>query len=102
MKKALCAFVLALSCVVVVAPAAEADTNRCVTRAEFRSVHQGMAKGRVHRVFDVRGRRVAFAKIGRYTSEVRRYRPCSRRTAISVSYANGRLDAKSRVRLRRR
>lgn len=99
MKRTLCALVLTVATLGVAVPAAQADTPRCVTRAEFRSVHVGMPKARVHRIFDIRGRRVTFARTGRFTSEVRRYRPCSRRTAISVSYANHRLDAKARIRL---
>jgi hypothetical protein len=99
MKRILCALVLAVATLGVAAPAAQADSPRCVTKAEFRSVHVGMTKARVHRIFDTSGRRVTFARVRRYTSEVRRYRPCSRRTAISVSYANRRLDGKSRVRL---
>ena len=34
---------------------ASADTPRCVTLKEYRQVHQGMTRARVHRIFDVRG-----------------------------------------------
>jgi hypothetical protein len=98
MKRTLCALVLAVASIGVIAPPADAGNSRCVTRAEYRAVHNGMLKGRVHRIFDTRGHRVAFAQTRRFTSEVRSYRACSRRTAVSVSYANRRVSAKARVR----
>lgn len=97
MKKLLCALAFAVASIGVGVPAAQADTPRCVTKAEYRQVHRGMAKGRVHRVFDVRGRRVAFSKHRRVTSEIRRYRTCRRRSAVSIAFGNGRLTAKSAV-----
>lgn len=36
---------------------AQADTPGCVTRAEYRHVHKGMTKERVHRIFDARAHR---------------------------------------------
>ena len=41
--------------VVALAPAASADTPGCVTRTEFRKVHHGMKKQRVHAIFDTFG-----------------------------------------------
>lgn len=41
--------------VVVTATPASADTPRCVTHQEYRKVHEGMKKNRVHRIFDIRG-----------------------------------------------
>jgi hypothetical protein len=40
---------------VVTATPAAADTPRCVTHKEYRQVHRGMKKARVHRIFDFRG-----------------------------------------------
>ncbi len=86
------------SLVVATSPAAAAqDTPRCVTKKEYRKVHKGMTKKRVHRIFDTRGRRDAFAQSGGHTAEIRSYRTCSRFSAVSISYGDGRLDGKSAV-----
>lgn len=97
MRKVLCALVLAVVSTCVAVPAAQADTPRCVSKREFRHVHRGMSKGRVHHVFDVKGRRVSFSRHDGTTSEIRRYRPCRRRSAVSVAFSNGHLSAKSAV-----
>lgn len=95
MKKILCAFALALACLVGPLPSAQAQSGACVSHSEYRHVHKGMSKRRVHRVFDTRGRRVAFFRRGRYTVEIRRYRGCPRGSAVSVGYGNRRLRSKS-------
>jgi hypothetical protein len=42
--------------VVTLAPApASADTPGCVSKTEYRKIHKGMTKKRVHRIFDTRG-----------------------------------------------
>lgn len=97
MKRMICAMVLAVAGLGVSVPPAVADTPRCVTKMEFRKISKGMGQRRVHRVFDIRGRRVAFARTGRFTSEIRAYRTCSGRGAVSVSYGNRRVDAKAAV-----
>jgi hypothetical protein len=80
------------------APApASADTGGCVTKTEFRKVHKGMKKQRVHRIFDTRGHRDAFAQSGGHTAEIRSYRTCSPYSAVAISYGDGRLDGKSAV-----
>jgi hypothetical protein len=40
---------------VATAPAASAVTPGCVTRGEYRHVHNGYTKARVHRIFDTNG-----------------------------------------------
>ena len=69
---------------------AQADTPGCVTKGEYRNVHKGMTKKRVHRIFDTRGVRTAFT-----TSEIRHYKPCNAYGTVQVSYRDGRLIAKS-------
>jgi hypothetical protein len=66
--------------------------ERCVTRAEFRKVHDGMKKARVHAIFDSAGIRSWLE--GRY--EVRNYTPCTDRQFgwVTVNYKDGRVDAK--------
>jgi hypothetical protein len=81
----------------IIAPAAQADTPGCVTRAEYRSVHKGMTKAKIARVFDTAGHRMAFATSGGYTSEIRNYKTCSPYSVVSIGYGNGKLDAKSAV-----
>jgi len=44
------------SLVAATSPAAAAqDTPGCVTKKEYRKIHKGMTKKRVHRIFDTRG-----------------------------------------------
>lgn len=80
MRKFICS--LAASAVmgtglVLAAPvAAHADTPNCVGRAEFRQVHRGMTKRKVHRIFDVRGKRTSVSTYGRDRDEYRSYRVC--------------------------
>ena len=100
MRQVLCAFALAIACLAGTAasPAhAQAEARACVSPGEYRQVHRGMTKRRVHRIFDTRGRRVAFSRDGRFTSEIRRYRGCPRRSAVSVGYGNRRVRSKSAV-----
>jgi hypothetical protein len=96
LKRSLCALALAAASVGIIAPDAHA-ARPCVTKAEYRAVHDGMTKHRVHRIFDTRGRQEAFARSGRFTSEVRSYRTCRRGSAVSVSFGNRRVTAKSAV-----
>jgi hypothetical protein len=93
MKHLLCVFALAVATLVVVAPAAQATHRPCVNRLEYILVHRGMPKHRVHRIFDTRGRRVA--KHG--NNEIRSYRACTRRSAVSVTYKQRRVRVKSAV-----
>lgn len=87
---------VALTALTVPAPASAA-TPGCVTSREFAKVRKGWSKAKVHRAFGTRGKRAAFARAGRFTSEVRSYRTCTRYGAVAVSYSNGRLAAKSAV-----
>ena len=51
---------------VATATPASADTPRCVTHQEYRRVHVGMKKARVHRLFDISGQ-FADGAAGGYT-----------------------------------
>jgi hypothetical protein len=66
--------------------------ERCVTRTEYRKVHDGFTKARVHRIFDSAGTQTLLE--GRY--EIRNYTPCSDRRFgwVNVSYKEGRVTAK--------
>lgn len=96
-RQLLCTCALVLAGLGATSPSAQADTPGCVNRGEYRQVHKGMTKRRVHQIFDTRGRRVAFSRNGRFTSEIRRYRACPRRSAVSVGYGNRRVRSKSAV-----
>jgi hypothetical protein len=50
---------LGMMVVPVTAVPANAGTPNCVSRAEFRAVHNGWSQARVARVFDIPGRSVA-------------------------------------------
>jgi hypothetical protein len=70
-------------------PAAHAeggDQRPCVTRGEYRAVHKGMTKKKVHAIFDTRGKRQAISWSGGYASEIRSYKTCSPYSAVSVAY----------------
>ncbi len=98
MKKVLCALALVVSCLsgaAATAPPAQADSRTCVSKSEYRRVHEGMRQRRVHRVFGTRGRRVVYAQYHGYSAEIRRYRGCARRSRVSVAYGNHRLKSKS-------
>jgi len=96
MKQGLSAFVLVLATLTGVStPAQAAVRGHCVSPGEYRQVHRGMTRHHVHRIFDTRGRRTAFSRHGGVTAEIRRYRGCPRRSAVSVAYGNGRVRGKS-------
>jgi Ni/Co efflux regulator RcnB len=97
MRKTICAVALVVASIGIGAPTAYADTPRCVTKAEYRRVHDGMRRARVHRIFDTRGHRDAIAGSGPTLTEVRGYRTCRRGSAVSVSYRNRRVTAKFAV-----
>lgn len=85
-----------------IAPAAQADTPGCVTRAEYRSVSKGMTKPKVHGIFDTDGRRMSIASSGGYSSEVRTYKTCSPYSSVAISWNKNpggvwKLGAKSAV-----
>jgi hypothetical protein len=69
------------ACVVLIAPlmlgvgAAAADTPGCVTRAEYRQVHNGMTRGKVHDIFDTKGSSL-FENPGAVHNSAREYRVC--------------------------
>jgi hypothetical protein len=69
---ALAVVALVLGGLVLVSPAASADTPGCVSRAENRRVDRGMTKRRVHRIVDTHGR----AWDGHAGGYTRRYNPC--------------------------
>lgn len=87
---------LALGTVVVTTAPASADTSGCVTKREFRKVHMGMKRERVHRIFDTRGRQTYTFWIGGDHYSSREYRACRhpRWSIVSVDYVNGRVDGK--------
>jgi hypothetical protein len=70
---------------------ATADTPGCVTRSEFRQVHNGMSKTSVQRIFDTSGSLSSAAR-----HEVRTYRACHRPrlSYVSVHFSGGKVIAK--------
>lgn len=73
---------LAVGGVAVTAGPAAADTPGCVTKKEYRKVHRGMTKRRVHRIFDTRGW-FADGGAGGYS---RVYRSCDFQHAAFIEY----------------
>jgi hypothetical protein len=71
---------------------ATADTPGCVVRSEFRQVHNGMTRTRVHRIFDTSGR--LSSTVGGH--EARTYRPCQRPRVsfVSVHFSSGHVVVK--------
>jgi hypothetical protein len=99
--KFLSAIALALVALAL-APLAAADTPGCVTRSEYRAVHEDDSIARVHRIFDTDGRKIGGATGGGSSSQVRRYRTCRPHSAVVIQYDRSRgtiwkLTAKSAV-----
>ncbi len=72
---------LVLGLTATTAPAT-AGTPDCVSRAEYREVHLGMSRSRVHRVFDTRGT----FEDGAAGGYIRVYRGCWLAAGIFVTY----------------
>jgi hypothetical protein len=75
--------VLAVGGIAVTAGSAAADTPGCVTKKEYRKVHKGMTKMRVHRILDTRG---WFAD-GAGGGFSRAYLSCDHRHVAYIEYA---------------
>lgn len=61
--------------VLATAPAA-ADTPGCVSRQEYRKIRDGMARGKVHNIFDTNGKSL-FENSGAQHNSAREYRMCA-------------------------
>jgi hypothetical protein len=72
----------------VIAPMApaNADTPSCVSRSEYRKVRNNMAMAKVHRIFDVNGRRESIAHAGRFHAQVRSYNGCGQWSFVSIAF----------------
>ena len=72
---------------------ADADTPGCVSGAEYRKIHKGMARGKVHRIFDTNGTSL-FENPGAVHNSAREYRMCAGfaaatgETKVQVQYNN--------------
>lgn len=88
---------LMLGGVSVAAPTPAAAADGCVAQSEFAKVKKGFSKAKVARVFGTKGKREAISRGYGVTIEIRSYRACTRFGAVSVSFENGRLSAKSAV-----
>ncbi|MGH3484796.1 MAG: hypothetical protein ACRDPQ_16375 [Nocardioidaceae bacterium] len=87
---------LALGSTVALSSPAAADTPGCVTKTEFRKIHKGMKRERVHRIFDTNGRQTYTFWIGGDHYSSREYRACRhpRWSLVSIDYKNARVDGK--------
>jgi|SRR5262245_31121647 hypothetical protein len=87
---------LAVGGVVAATSPAAADTSGCVAKTEFRKVHKGMKRERVHRIFDTNGRQSYTYWIGGDHYSGRDYRACKHPSwsLVSIDYENGRVDSK--------
>lgn len=73
---AVTAFVMLIATLMLGVGAATADTPGCVTRAEYRRVHDGMPRGKVHDIFDTKGTSL-FENPGAVHNSAREYRMCT-------------------------
>jgi len=78
----------AISAPVATATAAHANpgSKGCVTRAEFKAVKKGWTKTRVDAKFGTHGHKEAGATSGGFSSSVWSYKPCTKFSAVAVSY----------------
>ena len=74
--RAVAACVMLVATLMLGVGAASADTPGCVTRAEYRQVHDGMTRGRVHDIFDTKGTSL-FENPGVVHNSAREYRMCA-------------------------
>lgn len=94
MKKLAVACTLALAVSVFAPPSlAQAATDRCVTKSEFRLVQKGMSKQQVKRLFETGGR--TFFDFG--PDETREYRTCSSDGFVLVTFKRNRVVKKDAV-----
>jgi len=68
--------VVLIAPLVLVVGSAGADTPGCVTHAEYRRVHDGMTRGKVHDIFDTTGTSL-FENPGVVHNSAREYRMCA-------------------------
>jgi hypothetical protein len=87
---------LALGSIVATPNVASADTAGCVTKTEFRKIHKGMKRERVHRIFDTNGRQSYTFWIGGDHYSGRTYRACRHPqwSIVTVDYVNARVEGK--------
>ena len=97
MQKKLISLFVIFSLLSISAPISVAQAASCVSQAQFGKARKGMTLSQVAKVWGTNGSRVAFAKSGGQSSEVRNYKACSQFGAVAVSYLNGKLAAKSGV-----
>jgi hypothetical protein len=92
----LIAVLLAAGSVLAAPMSAQADTPRCVTRVEFRQVHDGMPLAQVHRIFNTAGHQSSVIIVGGQRHIARNYRACHRprQSFVQVHYADGVVVAK--------
>ena len=75
---------LAVGEVMVTVGPASADTPGCVTKHEFKRVHQGMIKKRVDRIFDIHGELVDHIDVANGFFQT--YRTCQPRHFVGITY----------------
>jgi hypothetical protein len=74
---------LAVGGVTVTAGPGAADTPGCVTKKEYRKIHKGMTKKRVHRIFDTPRHWLIVSSDGKYTYT---YQSCDFHHAAWIRY----------------
>lgn len=92
----LVALSLAGTAAMITGAPAYADTPGCVTHKEYRAVHIGMAKKRVHHIFDTRGHQISAFTVGGDHYETREYKPCTdaQYGFVDIDYVNSHVDSK--------
>ena len=73
---AVLALATGLSLPILASAPAAADTPGCVTAAEYRHVHKGMTRAKVHNIFDTTGKSL-FENPGAVHNSAREYRMCT-------------------------
>lgn len=66
----------------------------CVTRAEYRRVHNGMTPTRVARIYGTSGHLAVASGSGAYRFVIRDYRTCLPYHVTNVSFTGGRVSGK--------
>jgi hypothetical protein len=76
-------------------PIQGAQAAGCVSRREYRKVHQGDSKNKAHRVFGTKGKQTSQYTIGGDKYQDREYKTCTSSYGfVMVSYKNGNVTDK--------
>ena len=85
---------VAVGAAVLAAPAQATGTPGCVTRTEYRHVHNGMTATEVARIYGTSGHLSLASGSGQFRMTIRDYKTCTAFHVTNVSFMGGRVSGK--------